>query len=166
MKAASWKAIAELIGIGAIVASLVFLALQIKQSQDIARFERDYSSLGGRIDQNLSIIANGEVWAKGNSGQKLDETEYAVFSKMVENQHWAAWSGWRSARRLDLPTSEQISTADFAAYLHANPGALNAWREYIGKRESARQALVDQYQDNDFVTVVEAEVAELERRAE
>ena len=163
MKTISWKGIAELIGIAAIVASLVFLALQIRQSQDIARFERDYSSLGGRIDQNLSIIANGEIWAKGNSGQELDGTEQEIFSKMVENQHWAAWSGWRSARRLDLPTSEQISTADFAAYLHANPGALKAWREFIGKRESARVILVDDYQDNNFVTVIETEVAELER---
>lgn len=159
----NWRSIAELVGIAAIVASLVFLALQIKQSQDIARFERDYSSLGGRIDQNISIIANGEVWAKGKSGQDLDETEQAIFSKIVENQHWVAWSGWRSARRLDLPTSEQISTADFAAYLHANPGALKAWREYIGKRESARKILVNEYQDNNFVSVIEAKVSELER---
>lgn len=36
MKAASWKDIAELVGIVAIVASLVFVGLQMKQSQDIA----------------------------------------------------------------------------------------------------------------------------------
>jgi len=36
LKVASWKNIAELIGITAIVASLVFVGLQLKQSQDIA----------------------------------------------------------------------------------------------------------------------------------
>ena len=36
MKNTSWKDIAELIGIAAIVASLVFIGLQMKQSQDIA----------------------------------------------------------------------------------------------------------------------------------
>ena len=36
MKSNSWKDIAELIGIAAIVASLIFVGLQMKQSQDIA----------------------------------------------------------------------------------------------------------------------------------
>jgi hypothetical protein len=36
MKSNSWKDIAELIGISAIVASLIFVGLQMKQSQDIA----------------------------------------------------------------------------------------------------------------------------------
>jgi hypothetical protein len=36
VKNTSWKDIAELIGIAAIVASLVFVGLQMKQSQDIA----------------------------------------------------------------------------------------------------------------------------------
>ena len=36
MKQHDWKAIAELIGIAAIVASLIFVGLQMKQSQDIA----------------------------------------------------------------------------------------------------------------------------------
>jgi hypothetical protein len=36
MKSASWKDIAELVGIAAIVASLIFVGLQMKQSQDIA----------------------------------------------------------------------------------------------------------------------------------
>jgi hypothetical protein len=36
MKSTNWKDVAELVGIAAIVASLVFVGLQVKQSQDIA----------------------------------------------------------------------------------------------------------------------------------
>lgn len=36
MKAEDWKSVAELVGIAAIVASLVFVGLQMRQSQDIA----------------------------------------------------------------------------------------------------------------------------------
>lgn len=36
MKSTNWKDIAELVGITAIVASLIFVGLQMKQSQDIA----------------------------------------------------------------------------------------------------------------------------------
>lgn len=40
MKADNWKYLAELIGVTAIVASLVFVGLQMKQSQDIAIAEQ------------------------------------------------------------------------------------------------------------------------------
>ncbi len=36
MKETDWKSIAELVGIAAIVASLIFVALQMKQSQEVA----------------------------------------------------------------------------------------------------------------------------------
>ena len=36
MKFSEWKDIAELVGLAALVASLVFVGLQLKQSQDIA----------------------------------------------------------------------------------------------------------------------------------
>jgi len=36
LKPTNWKDIAELIGITAIVASLIFVGLQLKQSQEIA----------------------------------------------------------------------------------------------------------------------------------
>ena len=36
MRSISWKSVAEFVGIGAIVASLVFVGLQLKQSQEIA----------------------------------------------------------------------------------------------------------------------------------
>ena len=40
MKRYDWKSIAELVGIAAIVASLVFVGLQLKQSQEIAIAEQ------------------------------------------------------------------------------------------------------------------------------
>ena len=39
MRAESWKHIAEAIGVAAIVASLVFVGLQLRQEDDVARLE-------------------------------------------------------------------------------------------------------------------------------
>ena len=62
MKSVDWKSIAELLGIAAIVASLVFLAFQIKQTDEVARTEifiayaearRNYAAWTGRtLPQN------------------------------------------------------------------------------------------------------------------
>jgi hypothetical protein len=49
MASERWKGIAELIGIAAIVASLVFVGLQMKQTEDVATL----------------ISQNPDVWLRG-----------------------------------------------------------------------------------------------------
>ncbi len=76
MKPVVWKDVLELIGIAAIVASLIFVGLQLKQSQDIAL---SASILASRVETNSSISDHSDVWAKGNSGADLDGGETAGY---------------------------------------------------------------------------------------
>jgi len=158
LKTTNWKDSAELIGIAAIVGSLIFVGLQMRQDQEIALNERSYTSLDGRLELNLSIVDHADIWTKGNAGESLDEVETAIFSKFVENQHWISWNSWRSARRFGLTLPEQLAIAEFAAYLHENPGAYGAWKDYMAKRESARRQLVDGYDANDFEIAVDSKL--------
>ncbi|MGI9202482.1 MAG: hypothetical protein ACR2Q3_00645 [Woeseiaceae bacterium] len=50
MNISAWKDIAELVGIGAIVASLIFVGMQLKQSQDIAIGTQYQQRAGKAID--------------------------------------------------------------------------------------------------------------------
>ncbi len=79
MKPVVWKDVLELIGIAAIVASLIFVGLQLKQSQDIALSELSASILASRVETNSSISDHSDVWAKGNSGADLDGGETAGY---------------------------------------------------------------------------------------
>ena len=160
----NWKEIAELVGIAAIVASIVFLAMQIRQSQDIAVNERSYLSLESRLELNLAITDHARIWNAGNAGDDLDDVERTVYGKLIENQHWVSWSGWRSADQYDLNTARDLAIADFAAFLHKNPGALDTWREYLSNREPVRHALVSSYDENQFQRAVEDKLAELARK--
>ena len=79
----SWKEIAEFIGIAAIVASLLFVGLQLKQSQDIA-ISAQYQA---RLDTTISIRGNiiqsdGLVDAlrKEARGEILDEVDLLMIS--------------------------------------------------------------------------------------
>ena len=68
MKQTNWKDIAELVGITAIVASLIFVGLQMKQSQEIAlasqyheRYVTSKDFYTDRLQNDLLIENYGEV---------------------------------------------------------------------------------------------------------
>jgi hypothetical protein len=87
MTKANWKDTAELIGIAAIVASLIFVAIEIRtntESNKIA-IEQNYSSNWLAI--NTSIAENPEladVVAKGDAGEELDRREARQYQAVVQ----------------------------------------------------------------------------------
>jgi hypothetical protein len=66
LKKSNWKDIAELIGLGAIVASLVFVGLQMRQEQIIARAELGSSTFDHlkSIDESLRDPSFTDTYAK------------------------------------------------------------------------------------------------------
>ncbi len=110
MKPVVWKDVLELIGIAAIVASLIFVGLQLKQSQDIALNELSASILASRVETNSSISDHSDVWAKGNSGADLDGGETAGYWQMLHSVYWRHLIGWDNRLRFG-----EDSTADFIA---------------------------------------------------
>ena len=83
MKSIGGKDIAEFVGITAIVASLIFVGLQLKQSQEIAIAETFLSILSSEIEATTGINENADIWAKANSGAELSAAEYVIFSNIV-----------------------------------------------------------------------------------
>jgi hypothetical protein len=67
LKATSWKDIAELIGIAAIVASLVFVGLQMKQSQEIAIAAQYHERAALAAEMFSNIMESGELKFWGRS---------------------------------------------------------------------------------------------------
>jgi hypothetical protein len=63
MKSADWKDIAELIGIGAIVASLIFVGMQMKQSQEIAVADQYQDRADAALEWYLARMSNDQPLA-------------------------------------------------------------------------------------------------------
>ena len=92
MKNYDWKSIAELVGIAAIVASLVFVGLQLKQSQEIAIADQyqnrsdaalEYYTAMTQSDETIAFYANRivnqiELGAAAKSVVSLYEEEGAA----------------------------------------------------------------------------------------
>ena len=116
MRKTAWKDTAELIGISAIVASLVFVGMQMKQSQDIALSQASQARTAMSIETLISTTENPNyisAVAKGRSGRRdaltIEEqvtmSQYAIAVLMSdEDQHFQYSNGflteerWHSAR--------------------------------------------------------------------
>lgn len=139
MKKANWKDVAELIGIAAVVVSLIFLALQIRQQQLALSAEATvaYSTLLAEVSQ--SINENNEIWVKGLKGEELSELDQSVFNRL-------AMTAWRykvsqilSGQRLGLGMDEKQAER-YAYQLYIYPGLRRWFDETVVQLNEARAA--------------------------
>ena len=136
MKSIDWKHISELIGMAAIVASLIFLAFQIRQEEDIAISEIRFATEANAIEVRAAIIENLDVWVRGNAGSELNESERIIFNYLIENMNDRAYAVAGYYETMSVTAKETI-VAEFAGFLKDNPGAYESWR----RREQNLQLL-------------------------
>ena len=87
MRKTNWKDFAELIGIASIVASLIFVGLQMQQAEDIALAELNASSISDNVD--LASLINehpGEFPYDQRALLSQPELESLVETKRVNSE--------------------------------------------------------------------------------
>ena len=122
-----WKFVAELIGMTAIVLSLVFVGLQLKQSEVIAGNEVGIQELGNRIEAHDQINEHVNVWARGLAGEKLSDEDAVVFENLLVNINDITYFSSENYFNLGDENSARLVVTDLAVFLHRNPGARNVW---------------------------------------
>ncbi len=166
MKPSNWKDSAELIGIVAIVASLIFVGLQMQQAEVIARIEMNASILANRIEMHAAIIEHPDIWERGNKGEKLEEGESAIFSRQVFIVNDEAYFSVQQSIIWGRSEDAEADAAIFAAYLHENPGARRVWREREDRLENYRSQVVPGEQiTSDWIQKIESYMALFDRTA-
>ena len=75
----NWKDTLELVGIAAIVASLVFVGLQLRQEQEIAIVDTYGELSQSGVELIFKIGEQSEIWKKGLDGEHLTDEELGVF---------------------------------------------------------------------------------------
>ena len=128
MQRLSWKDVAEFIGIAAIVASLVFVGMQIRQDRLFGLSQSVGDMLENRIESRIGHNVHADLLARANAGDELSPAEYIALRNVVENEQDIVFlHAWR-----DTVTGEQQTNTPellFAAYLFRNPGARAVWLE-------------------------------------
>ena len=128
----------QLTGMTGIIASLIFVGLQLKQSQEIAIAETFLSILSSEIEVLNSTSENAEIWAKANSGAELTDAEAVVFANLVTSFHLRSSRSRAQLNRLGHTDAANLQSADFASFLYRNPAARKAWTSLVEIRDRHR----------------------------
>jgi len=159
-----WKSYAELVGLTAVVASLVFVGLELQQSHAIAEAEMHANDLGNTLDVRNAKIANAEIWIKGNAGEELTTVEEVIYAQLVYMTNDRFWYAVQEQRRLGLEKVDGLDVAEFASFLHENPKARRLWR-FREERLAKYRGMIRPYEEvtSNWMTQVEAAIAVFER---
>jgi hypothetical protein len=73
MKKTNWKVVAELVGIVAIVGSLLFVGIQLRQEQTIAFAEINQSAVESYVSIDAFIAEHAGALVRSNAGEQLTD---------------------------------------------------------------------------------------------
>jgi len=128
MKPAQLKEIAELVVGLSVIASLVFVGIQLRQDRKVASIESVVAATNDRKYMAELISDNGEVWVKGIAGEPLTNLEKVIFESLASAHNLDHYSAWYRATQLNHINPDKFSTS-YASILIRNPGLLANWRE-------------------------------------
>ena len=157
--------VAELLGMVAIVASLIFVGLQLQQSQRIALAEVQATDSSASIELASLLSDHSEAWVRGVAGEELEDSDAAVFRNIMITLSDNAYSRQEQFRLLGDDESADAVVHEFAAFLHDRPGARRVWTEREASLKNSRSLLDPLAVEvvSEFVETIMKDFAELDR---
>lgn len=164
MTKSNWRDIAELIGIAAIVASLIFLALQIRQQQLVADTEARNSTVAQLAEVSQLMNENRDIWIRGLKGEELTQIEGSIFHTLAFTEFRRQAATYSRGLRLSIGNPDRQAQA-FAFELYAYPG-LRRWFDQLYAEIYEERTFFGQETDNEGWTLaVKEALAEIDRRS-
>ncbi len=139
MKYASWREIAELIGVTAIVASLIFVGLQLEQDRRIGL--ADTVTMRAETTATISqlVIDNRNIWINGLNGAELSEADELTFYAIAETIETHKFGQYIRARVIGAGLPEEAQR-EYAMAIYTYPGLRRIYVQEGDLRRAARKA--------------------------
>ena len=162
MEPQNWKSVGEFVGMGAIVASLIFVGFQLRQDREIALADSLAASEASYTAINALISDHAAVWSKGRNGEELTESEVVIMTRLVSALHRRA--RYTAAMRRNLGAPGTAALRDLARELYSNPGARRIWEAETEKElaDWDRMSPENTFWRRDYRNEVLAELAKLD----
>lgn len=122
-----WKEIAEAVGVVAIVVSLVFVGLQMRQTQSIAQSEILSVNVGNRIAANTAIAEHAGIWARASAELPLTDEEEVVVDRLIDSLSVERVALALHFQQQGLEDTADLILTDYAGVLAAHPGIYRRW---------------------------------------
>ena len=154
----------EIVGIFAVVASLLFVGLQMRQTQTIAETEMDWNNMMAEMQSRSGIYEYPDIWARGNAGEKLAPSEAVIYTTLIRDFNTLNFFKFYNALRLEGgDDSVRWIVADTAGFLHENPGARREWNALRAMFRKHRNLHASGRYRNAFEEEIRAGLALLEK---
>jgi len=119
--------VVELVGVAAIVASLVFVGLQMQQTQQIALTQNLIASYETKAEIASEMNTHAALWVKANSGKALTEEEEFILENLVMARVDNGFFNWLQSQYLYGGDAGVVNAYETAAFLHRYPAARAKW---------------------------------------
>jgi hypothetical protein len=164
MKFQNVKETAELVGVGAIVASLIFVGLQMRQTAAIARGQMYSNQLANALASYSAISDHPDIWVRGKRGDELDPADAEVFYQQVLGVADQAYYEVKEGDLLGFGTPERVlDIADFAGFLYENPGARRVWKDEEQRLRKVRRLVMPGEQRSTWADQVNEMLLKIEK---
>ena len=128
MQYRNWKDITEFVGIVAIVASLIFVGMQMRQDQVIAVSEALGESVNAESNARLGFSQYADIVVKSNNRGDLNDVELFVLRNLIATEVDRVFI--QSQRAAALSQSNVSHELRLSAFLHGNPGLRAEFEQY------------------------------------
>lgn len=150
----------QIVGMLAIVASLVFVGLQVKQSQSIGEGAQAVAWMEVAVSAREAIASHSDIWVRGCMGDELTAADEAAFAQLFRAYTQAKYFGWLSGKQGIVDTNPNVQAYAYAANVHRYPGFADmaaSWRDW--SREGMPN---DDENVVEFVSIVNARLDKLQ----
>ena len=141
------------IGLIGIIGSLVFVGMQLKQSEDATQVGIGESSVAWGIDLSTLISDNADVWRKACLDEELNPTERVIAGNIYWRYTQGNLNSWVGLETTGVGRYESsFITNAFAANMHRYPGFRKMAESFDGWAELGLSL------DNPLTTKFRAEI--------
>jgi hypothetical protein len=127
------------LGLLGVIVSLVFVGLQLEQTEDVAQAELGESSVTWGIELSALISDNADVWHRACLGEELSPPERIIAGNIYWRYTQGNLNSWVRLETTGVGVYEStfISNA-FAANIHRHPGPNGRYLAYLSIVHSQR----------------------------
>ena len=157
----------QVFGMFALVASLIFVGLQIRQTQEIAITDAANGYLEPSLTLKQLLIDNADVWQKGCMGEDLSAVDQSRVAHLFRAYIEFAYFTWLGGRSGVFQGDGSQTFNRFAANIHRYPGIaqmVESHQRWAEEGESYNAITVRLFTEEVFARV--AELGEIESKQE
>ena len=115
----------QLVGMAAIVVSLIFVGFQIRQSEDAAMSELSQSTVAVGIEISALMAENSSVWLRACAGEELSPSEQLIANNIYFRYIQDNFNSWNRSASIRAPVfPPSFFTDAAAANMYRYPGFL------------------------------------------